>query len=113
MNAESSGLITNQIVQPQRIGLISECLCFPGLDTRLVHMPQSPSVRMKEMELVLHERALSFRKAEMSHRYKVLLHYLKTIIFLWQSHDTRKIYLPLKFKSRMRQEKTNFLFALQ
>lgn len=70
MNVESSGLITNQIVQPQRIGLISECLCFPGLDTRLVHMPQSPSVRMKEMEPVLHERALSFRKAEMLHRYR-------------------------------------------
>lgn len=99
MNAESSGLITKQIVQSQRIGLTSECLCFPGLDTRLVHMPQSPSVKTKEMELVLYERALSFKKAEI---YKVLLYYIKTIIFLWQSHDTRKTYLPLKFKSRMR-----------
>lgn len=71
-------------------------------------MPQSPSVKMKEMELVLYECALSFRKAEI---YKVLLYYIKTIIFLWQSHDTRKTYLPLKFKSRMRQEK-NFGGAL-
>lgn len=83
MNAESSGLIIKQTVQPQRIGLTSECLCFPGLDTRLVHMPQPPSMRMKEMELVLHERALSLRKADMLHRYKVLLHYIKIIIFLW------------------------------
>lgn len=105
MNAESSGLITNQIVQSQRIGLTSECLCFPGLDTRIVHMPHYPSVKVKEMELVLYECASSFRKAEMLHRYKVLLHDIKTIIFLWQRHDTRKTYLSLKFKSRMRQEK--------
>lgn len=95
MNAVSSGLIVNWIVQPQRISLTSECLRFPVLYTRIAHMPQSTSVRVEVIELVLHESALSFWKAKMLYRSKALLHYVRAIVILAKSHDTRKTYLLL------------------
>lgn len=95
MNAESSGLIVNWIVQPQRISLTSECLRFPVLSIRVTHMPQSTSARVEVIEPVLHESALSVWKAKMLYRSKAFLHYVRVIVLLGNSRGTRKTYLLL------------------